>query len=128
MEETRIREPAARITLFGFTATPARVRVASRPRSWRLTRALFIALGTLGITPLVALVPPHIPWAVLSLGTGSFLAVRRLRERTTLLAMEGSCPRCAAPQTLGEPMRLRAPHRFPCPACHHELELEVERA
>lgn len=128
MEETRILEPAARITLFGFAATPARVRVAARPRSWRLTRALFIALGTLGITPLVALVPPHIPWAVLSLGTGSVLVVRRLRERTTLLAMEGRCPRCAAAQTLEEPVRLTGRHRFPCPGCHHELELEVEAA
>ena len=125
MEETRIVEPPARLTLFGFPATAARVRVAARSRSWRVTRTLFVGLGTLGITPLVALVPPHVPWAALSLGIGGVLAYRRLRERTTLLSMDGPCPRCGEAQTLPAPVPLAARHRFPCHACHHDLELEV---
>ncbi|HUH13212.1 MAG TPA: hypothetical protein VMK65_08885 [Longimicrobiales bacterium] len=126
MEETHILAPPARLTLFGFAATAARVRVAVRTRSWRVTRALFIGLGTLGITPLVALVPPHLPWALLSAGAGGVLALRRLRERTTLLAMEGTCPRCGAAQALEAPVPLADGHRFPCQACHHELGLEVD--
>lgn len=125
-EQIRVEHPSARITLFGYTPTPARVETVGRPRSWRVSRALFIALATLGVTPLVALVPPHIPWALLALGTGTFLALRRLRERTTLRTMEGACPRCGAAQTLAQPTRLRDPHLFPCPACHHDLNLEVE--
>lgn len=126
-DQIRVETPPARLVLFGFSPTQARVETVARTRSWRVTRALFIGLATLGLTPLVALVPPHVPWALLALGSGGLLAVRRLREQATLRAFEGNCPRCGAFQTIESPVRLRDPHRFPCSACHHDLTLEVNR-
>lgn len=117
--------PPARLRLFGFTPTEVGVELARRDRSWRLTRALFAGFVALGLAPLAALVPPHVPWALLVLGGGVVVAGRRLREQSTLLRLEGSCPACGAPQTLATATRLRHPHRFPCPGCHRELTLEI---
>jgi hypothetical protein len=116
---------SARLRLFGYAPTEAAVVVEPRGLSWRLGRAALIAVAALGLATLAALVPPHVPWAAAVLLTGAVLAIRRLRERRTLVSLRGSCPGCGGALDLAKPARLRAAHRFPCAECGRILELAV---
>ena len=124
----RVPTTDAWLRLFGNAPTPARVVVVERGPGWRASRAFLVAAAAVGLAALAALVPPHVPWAAIVLTAGSVLAVRRARERRTLLALSGMCPGCAANQALGQPTRLRAPHRLPCSGCGRVLELTVDDA
>lgn len=126
MADSTPYRPPARITLFGVPATDADVEVLRRGRSWRLTRAL-VSIGVAwALIPVVALLPPHVPWAAFAFAAGIYLAVRRWTERYTLRSLVGRCPECGARQTLGSPARLRFPHPLTCEACGRELLLEVD--
>lgn len=114
------------ITLFGHDPTPARLELRARSRAWRLRRLLPPLLATLVVAPLVALLPPHAPWAVGALVVGGALAWRRWSERYTVRAFSGTCPRCGADLELPSDTRLRFPHPLECPRCRHEPILEVD--
>lgn len=116
----------ARIEAFGYTPTAARAHVVERSASWRMTRALLAAAVGLGAAPVVFLVPPHVPWALAALGLGAWFARRFVRERRTLLSLDGVCPRCGAAVTTHEPTALRTPHDLTCGACRQGLLVRVD--
>ena len=76
------------------------------------------------IAPVAAIVPPHAPWGIGALAAGVILARRRMIERFTLIALEGTCPKCGQPLTVKRP-RLRPPHPITCEGCHHQASLKV---
>lgn len=117
-----------RLSLFGHEPTRATVRLLRRSRRWRTIRALRVAGVGVLVAPLLALVPPHAPWALGALVGSLFLAKRRLSETRTLVGLEGPCPHCGELVTLEAPTRLRSPHPVACEVCHHEVTLHVEGA
>ena len=115
---------AARVTLFGFESTEAFASIQPRGRRWRVggaarTMGIFVV-----IAPIMAIVPPHAPWGIGALAAGIILARRRMIERFTLIALEGTCPKCDAPLR-AKRTRLRTPHPLTCEACHHQASLKV---
>lgn len=115
----------ARVTLFGFDPTPARLDVIPRPVSWRLARVLRVLLVTAVAAPAAFLIPPHAPWGVGALVIGGFLARRRWVERFTIAAFRGHCPRCGAEVEVEVGSRLRVPHPVSCGGCRHDSALVV---
>lgn len=114
-----------RLDAFGFEPSAATIEATARPASWRATRALIAAGLGLGAAPVVALVPPHIPWLIGSLAAGGVIARKRLTERYTLRSMTAVCPRCGKPvQT--EKGRLTAERTVRCNACGQDLTLTVD--
>ena len=116
----------ARITIFGFDDVPADARIEGRSVGWRARRAAIALAAGLIVAPLVALVPPHAPWALGALGIGLLTARRRWAEEHTLHFLEGACPRCGEGITLSRPARLRHPHAASCPSCQYELAISVD--
>ena len=76
------------------------------------------------IAPVAAIVPPHAPWGIGALAVGIILARRRMIERFTLIALEGTCPNCDEPLRVKR-TRLRTPHPITCEGCHHQASLKV---
>lgn len=113
------------LKLFGYDPAPVRLEVIPRSRAWRLRRTAVAAGAFLLATPVVALVPPHAPWAAAGIMAAAILGRRRWTERYTVACFRAPCPRCG--QALGLPpgTRLRAPHPVPCDGCGHEPLLEV---
>ena len=119
-------EPPARLACFGAEPTAARVVVILRDASWRTTRGL-LALGIgVGLTPLVAIIPPHIPWAAATLIGGIVIARNRFREHRTLMSVQGTCPRCSGHIEQTPHRRLNRPHTVTCGECGESLLLECE--
>jgi hypothetical protein len=116
-------ETTGRLEAFGQAATTARVKVIARPPSWRATRAILSAVLGLGAAPVVFLLPPHVPWALASIGCGIFFARRFARESTTLVSLEGTCPKCTSPVLVERAVALRIPHELSCVACLQGLLL-----
>ena len=114
----------ARVTLFGFESTEALASIQPQGRRWRVGGAARTMGIFLVIAPVVAIVPPHAPWAIGALAAGVILARRRIIERFTLIALEGTCPKCDAPLRVKR-TRLRMPHPITCEACHHQGSLKV---
>lgn len=111
-----------RAVLFGFEPTPASVTVRSRARGWRMSGAARAIGVALLLAPLAAVVPPHAPWAIGVLVAGAVFARRRWTETHTLLAVDGTCPRCGGSLNV-KPSRLERPHPLECEACHHVSSL-----
>ena len=116
----------ARLALRGHEPRPAVLEVVYRSPRSRAARALLALVGLWALAPVVALVPPHVPWALLAFLAGIYLAVRQWTGEYVVERFEGSCPRCAAPLTLQPGSRIRIPHRLVCYACHHEPVLEAD--
>ncbi len=114
--------------LFGHEPSPAVVALAERSRRWRISRATLRIVVSFLVAPLVALIPPHAPWAIGALGVGFVLARRSWKEHLSLLHLQAECPRCAANLSGTRGGRLRSPHPITCESCHHELRLEVDVA
>jgi len=111
------------ISLFGFSSTPARLEVLSRSTGWRAWRASgFVGSGLL-LAPAVGLVPPHAPWMIAVLGIGGFLGLRKWRERFTILALEGICPKCGGSLSLARGTPLKPVMTVPCEGCNHDTRL-----
>lgn len=119
----KVREVRGTLSVFGYPGSPATASVLPRSLGWRATRAGGSVLMGLVAAPVVALLPPHIAWALGAAVTGFILGARKWAERFTLLALEGSCPRCHAPLGLDRPTRLRTPFTVDCPNCHHGSSL-----
>lgn len=116
----------ARLSVFGSDSGPARVKLLPRDDRWRMMAAARWGIAGLVAAPLVVLIPPHVPWALGALGGGGFMGLRRWKERVTLTALEGACPRCGMALALDRPTRLREPHMLSCPGCQHEVRLTLE--
>ncbi|MDX1567219.1 MAG: hypothetical protein R3223_05415 [Longimicrobiales bacterium] len=113
------------VTLFGHPSTSARLELQARSRGWRIRKAAAPLVAGLVVAPVVALLPPHAPWALVALATGGILARRKWKERFTILDAEARCPRCDTELPLPEGTRLRSPHPLTCPECGHEPVVEV---
>ena len=120
-----LAKPTARLEAFGLAPTPASVRLVARPSSWRMTRALLALFIGLGLTPLVALVPPHLPWAVAAFFGGLYTAWRYSRERVTLLSYDGVCPRCDARVHSERACPFAEPFGVHCSRCGTVLILDI---
>lgn len=116
-----------RVEAFGFTTTNAEIDAIARPASWRATRALLAAGIGLGAAPVVALVPPHIPWVLGSLIGGAVIARKRATEHFTLRSLDAKCPRCGEPLTT-ETGRLAGTRQLQCARCGLDSILHVETA
>lgn len=116
----------ARLSLRGHDPAPARLEVVPRSRKTRTTQALLALLGFWALAPLVALLPPHIPWALAALGAGIYFAWRNWSGEYVVRGFEGSCPRCGAALEIRPESRIRLPHEMNCFACHHQPILEVD--
>ena len=117
---------AGSLSVFGYPSTRAHLEAIRRSTGWRGFRAtLFLAVGV-ALTPVVALVPPHAPWAVAALGTAGFLAFRKWRERFTLLSLEGACPRCHHSLMVRKRTPLGKGLTLSCPSCNHDVHLNPE--
>jgi hypothetical protein len=119
-------EIPGRLSLFGHDPVEARVTLRPRSRGWRMRRTLLFGGGILALAPLVALLPPHAPWAVAAVGGGVFVGRRQWLHRYTVLGMSGSCPRCGAAFSLSPGTRLRRPHAISCDDCNHESSLAID--
>ncbi|HEU5208523.1 MAG TPA: hypothetical protein VFU06_03845 [Longimicrobiales bacterium] len=118
--------PPARLACFGADSTPATVELLERPFSWRMTRALLAAGIGLGLAPVAAIVPPHIPWAGAALIGGGVIARGRWIERYTLARIEGTCPRCSGAIKMTPARRLKDPESITCGNCGETVLVEVE--
>lgn len=108
---------------FGHEATEAHAEVVARSVGWRATRAGAFLIGGLGLAPVVAVLPPHVAWALGSAVTGFVLGARKWAERFSLLSLEGACPRCGAVLHVDGPVRLRNRGSLSCETCHHAATL-----
>ena len=115
---------AAEAIVFGFPATPVELRIRRRAVSWRAGGAARRLVTFLLLTPLVAIVPPHAPWAIGAVTAGDLFARRRWLERFTLEEIRGACPKCGEPLRV-KAARLRMPHAFACEACHDQSTLRL---
>lgn len=113
------------LKLFGYDPVPVRMEVIPRSRAWRLRRTVVAAGALLLVTPLVALAPPHAPWAAAGLLGAVVLGRRRWTERWSVGRFQAPCPRCGRALSLAPGTRLRAPQAVPCDGCGHEPLLEV---
>lgn len=125
VETERTVATSARLTLFGHPSVPARVELVHRPTSERLTRALLYLLVCWALTPVVALVPPHIPWILGAFGAGIYFAWTNWRGTYEVRSAEAECPGCGDTLTLKPGARIRTPHKMPCYSCHKEPYLEI---
>lgn len=124
-EPVRI-SPPARLACFGATPTDAKVEIVERPASWRTTRALLAAGIGVGVAPLAAIIPPHVPWAAAALIGGGVIARNRLREQHTLMSIRGTCPRCGGEIDQDPGKRLGANESVLCGHCGETILLEVD--
>ncbi len=118
--------PPARLACFGAQPTSVRVELLERPFSWRITRALLAAGIGLGIAPLAAIIPPHIPWAGAALIGGGVIARGRWVEHYTLARIEGTCPRCQGEIEMTPGRRLKSPESITCGNCGETVLLEID--
>jgi hypothetical protein len=117
---------SARLSLRGHEPRPALLEVEYRSPKTRITRALLTLLGFWLLAPLVAIIPPHIPWALLAFVAGIYLAVKQWTGEYVVQRFEGQCPRCETPLPLPPGTRIKLPHRMVCFQCHHEPLLQVD--
>lgn len=115
----------ARAESFGDDPTEGRVGVIARTSAWRVSHATPPLVIGLLLSPVLFIVPPHVPWALGAVGVGALLAVRKWRERFTLTRLDLPCPHCGQPLALAGPVALRQPHSLSCDACHHHVTLNV---
>ena len=115
----------ARLTLRGHEPRPATLEIEYRAPRTRMTRALLSLLGFWVLAPLVAIVPPHVPWALLAFAAGIYFAFRQWTGEYIVHRFDGACPRCETPLPLPAGSRVRLPHQMVCYRCHHEPLLEV---
>ncbi|HEX7120586.1 MAG TPA: hypothetical protein VF212_17470 [Longimicrobiales bacterium] len=129
MTETQnVVAPPARMTLFGFKAVPARAEVVHRPRPVRVSRALLYLAGCWALMPIVAIIPPHFPWAIAAFGAGIYLAWTNWRGTYEVRSVEATCPSCGGALTVKAGAKISLPHKIVCYACHQEPFLELADA
>lgn len=116
---------AARTVVFGSAPRPAHLVVTRRSRGERLGRTLIALVAALLAAPLLALLPPHVPWALAALIIGGWIARRQWLGELRVHQFSGDCPRCEAPLELDSSL-ITLPLRVACLNCHHEPRLESE--
>ena len=126
MTEQTLLEVPATASIFGFAPSEARLTVRPRSVRWRAARAGMLTGGCVVVAPVVAILPPHVAWALGAVVTGGVLGFRKWNERFTLEGIRGTCPKCEAVLQLTSKTRLTRTSTLPCSGCHHNLQLQVE--
>ena len=114
------------VSLFGFASTSAELAVLPRSAAWRRLRGGAFFAGGLAGAPVVGMVPPHAPWAIGALAIGVYLGLRKLRERFTLISLQGCCPKCGGALSLSPGTPLQREMAVPCEGCHHDSRLSID--
>ncbi|MFS8638071.1 MAG: hypothetical protein FWJ74_08280 [Gemmatimonadota bacterium] len=127
-QSVEIQSPAARVTLFGFKSVPAHAELLHRPRSVRFTRAIIALAVCWCAAPVVAILPPHIPWLLAAIGAGLYFGWREWHGAYEVRRITAQCPSCGAELAVRPGARIDLPHKLPCFSCHHEPLLEAEGA
>jgi hypothetical protein len=123
MEE--IERLPARLTLRAQGSKPAELEVRGVPARKRRTRALGYLLGCWILIPIVAFIPPHIPWVLAAFFLGIYFFYRNWTGEYVVEHFEGHCPRCDNLLTIEKGTKLKLPHKMICNECHFEPTLEV---
>lgn len=111
------------LTLFGQQPEQVALEIERTPDRVRARRAgLRLAACWLAL-PLVALVPPHVPWIVIALLAGPYLARREWVGEYVVHGFEGRCPGCGQPMNLESGKAVRLPMQLDCPHCHRQSTL-----
>jgi len=124
----QVESPPARVTLFGFPSAPAHAEFVHRPRSVRLTHALLALAGCWLAAPVLAIVPPHVPWLFGALAAGLYFGWKQWRGPYEVRRFEAKCPNCGGDLVVRPGARIDLPHKLTCFSCHHEPLLEVDGA
>lgn len=127
-ESKRLIESPATLRLAGHEPTTGRAELVFWPRSARMTRAALFLLGFWILVPIVALIPPHLPWALGAFAAGIYFAWSSWTGTYEVRTLEGTCPRCGNALTVKPGARIRLPHRMTCYNCHHHPELDLAEA
>ena len=123
-----VRSVSATAHVFGHDPVTVRLTLVPRSPGWRASRAARYLVGGAVLAPLVAIVPPHAPWAVGAGAGGLVLGLRKWGERFTLTAVDGLCPRCGAPLPFGGATPLKTPHSLGCEECGNPVILRIDPA
>jgi hypothetical protein len=115
----------ARLSLFGFVATPADLLVSPRSETQRVTRTVLTIAATILLAPLLFLIPPHIEWLVMTTLTGIYWARKNWTAEYVVASFSGTCPRCYAAISINAGTTLRLPHSVVCYSCHEHPSLEA---
>ena len=116
--------PPVHLILRAYPPAPARLGLWQRPLAFRVLASVLSAALFWSVAPWSFWVPPHYPWPVLCLGTGTYLAIwfsRRYRVRW----FSGLCPRCGKELELPGGTAINLPHSLTCFHCHFEPRLEA---
>lgn len=116
----------AEARVFGHDPTTATLQVIPRSTRWRVGRATRWFVGGAVLAPLVAILPPHAPWAVGAGAGGLVFGLRRWNERFTLVGLEGRCPRCGHALDHEGRTPLKTPHTVTCVGCSNPVALHPE--
>ncbi|NNK61945.1 MAG: hypothetical protein HKO98_01965 [Gemmatimonadetes bacterium] len=112
--------------VFGHEPVAVTLELIPRTTGWRLGRTLRYLIAGAVAAPVLGVLPPHAPWAVAAGAGGTVLALRKWRERFTLVGMEAVCPRCGAALDGGRSVPLRDPHRISCDGCGNPVIVSVD--
>lgn len=113
------------LTLPGHEPVVGHADLAFRPRSERIGRGVASLVGFTVLALVAAIIPPHIPWALIALGAGGIVAFRNFRGVFTVQSFEGNCPRCGAKLTIEPGAKIKPPQQMDCYNCHFQPMLEV---
>ena len=110
----------AKLSLRGHEATSATLEAEAVPRPTRTRRAVLRLLGFWILVPIVAFIPPHIPWIILAFVMGIYYAHQHWTGEYVVQSFTGVCPRCGNALTIKPGSRIHLPHKMTCFNCHHE--------
>jgi hypothetical protein len=119
------RDVPVRLHVFGLERTAAVARVRERDRGERVARAARAAGLCVGLAALAVLLPiAHFVLVPGFLLAAPVLALLRLRERASIVALRGTCPRCREERTFEARGAFRSDFRVSCPVCSFAIEVE----
>lgn len=123
-----VTSPTASLRLRGHEPKPATIQIEKRPRQSRMTKSILSLLGFLILAPIVFFIPPHIPWAVLAVCAGFYLAYRQWTGEYIVHQFSGECPRCGNNLEIKPGTKIKLPLEMDCYECHHKPALQVDGA
>jgi hypothetical protein len=115
-----------RLSIFGMPPREGTARVRRRDAGERSARALRAGGLLLGLAILSVFLPiAHFVLVPGFLIAAPIFAIRRLRERDSIVALSGTCPRCDAPRTFEAGGAMRDHLRTTCAVCSFAIDVEA---
>lgn len=121
-----VTSPPAQLSLRGHEPKPADISLERRSRQTRMTKSVLSLVGFLILAPIVALIPPHIPWVILAVAAGFYFAYRQWTGEYVVHGFKGECPRCGNSLEIKPGSKIKLPMDMDCFQCHHQPTLEVD--